>query len=148
MNLLIQKLEEYYRENGLEVTADEIQSTLEIKQRILVPDGFLNLVICVYGDQSDYRSFRFACYGLGRLTNPTDKDLFKINYFNENQEEMRMRLNENSEVYLSFDREFPEITSYDLGIDTMEKALECVSTFAIYIKRNYQLLKNVIRCLK
>ena len=148
MNLLIHKLEEYYTENGLEVAVEEKQNCLHIKQRILTADGFLNLEILVQADRFDYRKFRFSCYGLGALKQVKDKDLFKIDTFNEMQEEVQLCLDENEEVFLTFEREFRKITPYDLGIDTMEEALHCVSMFDGFIKSNYQLLKQVIRCLK
>ncbi len=148
MNLLIRKLEEYYKENGLDVVLEEKQNCLHIKQRILTADGFVNLEILAQADKMDYRKCRFSCYGLGALKNVKDKDLFKIKTFNEMQEEVQLCLDENDDVFLTFEREFLKITPYDLGIDTMEEALKCVSMFARFIKSNYPLLKQVVKCLK
>lgn len=148
MNQLIQRLEEYYNRSGINVTLEEERNCLSLKQRILTVDGFLNLEIFVIADEGDCTKYQFLCYGLGVLKNATDKDLFRFNLFNENQEEIQICLDEKDEIALTFYREFQDITSYDLGLDTMGEALQCVSMFGPFIKRNYQLLKHIIKCLK
>ena len=148
MNQLIRKLSEYYKENGLNVTVDGQKRCLKLKQRILVPDGFLSLHIFVTADELDYKKYRFSCYGLGNLKNVTEKDLFVIEQFNENQDEVRLSLDDKERVVLFFDKEFYDITSYDLGLETMGEALRCVAVFDPFIKNNYQTLKHIIKRLR
>lgn len=148
MNLLIQRLGEYYERRGLKAVLEEERNRLSLKQRILTSDGFLNLVICVTGSSEDCQKYTFSCYGLGCLRNATEKDLFRIELFNEDREEIKMYLEEDGRVLLAYDKIFYEITPYDLGLDTMGEAMKCISVFAPFIQGNYSILKQILRPLK
>lgn len=148
MNQLIKKLEEYYKGSSFGAEVNEQENCLRIKQRILTGGGFLNLDILVVENPADYKKYSFFCYGLGTMKNVTEREVSRLKTFIENQGEIRLCMDERRQVYLSFEKEFYDITPYDLGMETMGEALKCVSLFGLFIKRNYQILKYVLKKIK
>lgn len=148
MNRLIQKLGEYYNGHELDTVLEEEQNSLNLKQRILTPGGFLCLDIFVTADKSDDKKYRFSCCGLGRLVNPTKRELFRIEQFNAVHDEIKMLFDGKNQVFLTFEKTFDNITPYDLGLETLGEALKCVASFQSFIKGHYQELKQIIRSLR
>ena len=145
MNRLIYELESIYTQNKIEAKVDEENNYLNLKQRILTPGGFFTLDIYVIADMQNMQKYMFLCKGLGKNKCPSPDDLRKIELFNESHEGMELLFSEENDYVLSFEREFYGIDSYGIGTRTLNEAMNCVSEFQSFVKRNYLDLKRMIK---